>query len=313
MQQEAKLQIIAAANEYIKEKGLSQNDVARLTGINAGYLSHMLRSQLSTTVQNKSVDIADKWFYMLSEWAGLSIKKQHWEPLQTKQFIEMIACLDGAQKQHQVITLICDSGLGKTFIVDRFRNMHPRNCIKITVNSTYKLKDLLGAICEKLAIPSAWSSSQMLRTIIEKLQDLKRQGEKIIIIIDEAENMQLPTLKMLKGLYDGVKGFTSIALIGTPQLITTMDKLKKKDAVGIPQLYRRIKAGIRYINNHHDNFRVFFDKYVEDKGLRKLLLTLCDNYGELHDYLQPVLKEAYETEQPLTEQLFRLHHNLPNY
>jgi hypothetical protein len=38
---------------------------------------------------------------------------------------------------------------------------------------------------------------------------------------------------------------------------------------------------------------------------------MCTNYGELHDYLEPVLREADETEQPVTEALFRTYHNLP--
>ena len=96
MHEELKLQIIAAANEFIKEKALSQADVARLSGINAGYLSTMLRGQLVTTVNNKPVEIAERWFYQLAEWAQLPIHKQYWEPLETKQFTEVLACLDMA-------------------------------------------------------------------------------------------------------------------------------------------------------------------------------------------------------------------------
>lgn len=314
MQTETKHQIVKAVNQYIKEKGLSQSEVSRLSGVNAGYLSNMLREQFTTKVSNKDVEIADRWFYILSEWAHLPFKKQYWEPLPTKQFTEVLAQLEHAKKHSQTVTLVCDSGLGKTYIVDRFQNRHPKNCVKITVNSTYRLKDILAVICEKLGIEQAWSTSLTLTHIIDKFRDLKHQGEKMIIIIDESENMQLPVLKMLKGLYDGVKGYAAIALIATDQLIHTLDRMRKRDAVGIPQLYRRLKAGIRHINNHHDNFKIFFDKYIPgDKGLQKLLLTLCGNYGELHDYLEPVLREADQEGQPVNEELFRVFHNIPNY
>lgn len=313
MQQETKLQIIAAANEYIKLNKLSQNEVARLSGINAGYLSNMLRSQLTTKVKDKDVEIADRWFYILAEWANLPFRKQHWETIPTRQFTEMLSLLENCKKASSVATLVCDTGLGKTYIINRFQSKHPRTCIKVTINSTFKLKDILTAICDKVGAEPSWATSKTLTNIIEKFKDLKRNGEKMIIIIDEAENMQLPVLKMLKGLYDGVKGYTAIALIATDQLIQGLDKMRRKDAVGIPQLYRRLKAGIRHINTNVD-FKPFFEKFCkEEKGLQKLLTSLCTNYGELHDYLEPVLKEAYETNRPLNEQLFRIYHNLPNY
>jgi len=314
MQQELKYRIVSAANEYIKEKALTQNEVARLAGINAGYLSNMLREQFTTTVNNKPVEIAEKWFYQLADFCGLPFKKQYWEPLPTKQFTQVLTQLEFAKKHSRTVTLVCDTGFGKSYIVDRFQHRHPRQCIRVTVNSSYKLKDVLTDICDKLGIDAAWSTSITLKNIIEKLKDLKRNGEKIIIIIDEAENMQLPLLKILKGLYDGINGYAAIALIATEQLINSLERMRKKDAIGVPQLYRRLKAGIRHITNHTDGFTLFFEKYIpKEKGLQKLLLTLCSNYGELHDYLEPVLREADETDQPVTENFFRIYHNIPNY
>lgn len=314
MIEETKYQIVLAASQYIKEKNLSQNEVARLSGINSGYLSNMLNQKFIVSVKGKDVEIADRWFYQLSDWAQLPFKKQVWEVIPTRQFSEILAQLEYAKKTSSVITLVADTGLGKTYIIDRFQHRHPRQCVKVTINSTYKLKDILAAICDKIGVETSWSTSQTLTSLIEKFKELKRNGEKMIIIIDEAENMQLPVLKMLKGLYDGIKGYTSIALIATDQLIHTLDRMRRKDATGIPQLFRRLKAGIRHINNHNEGFKPFFEKYIpNDKALQKLLLTLCSNYGELHDYLEPVLREAFETDQPVTEHMFRLYHNLPNY
>ncbi|HMO62221.1 MAG TPA: AAA family ATPase [Ferruginibacter sp.] len=314
MQQELKKQIIDGALRYMEQNNLSQSDVARLTGINSSYLSLMLRYQFTTRAGSKDVDIADRYLYMLSEWAMLPYRKQYWEPLPTRQFTEVLAQLEHARKHCHTVTLICDSGFGKSYIVDRFQHRYPRQCIKVTINSTYRLKDILSIICEKLGIEQAWSTSITLAGIIDKLKDLKRQGEKIIIVIDEAENMQLPVFKMLKGLYDGVLGYAAIALVATDQLIHSLERLRKRDAVGIPQLCRRLKAGTKLINNHTAGFKLFFDKYIPgDKGLQKLLLTLCSNYGELHDYLEPVLREADAQAVPVTEDLFRIYHNLPNY
>jgi len=88
--------------------------------------------------------------------------------------------------------------------------------------------------------------------------------------------------------------------------------MKRKDRGGVPQFYRRIKASIRYINAIAD-FKPFYEKYVEDKSLRRLLTTLCENYGELHDYLEPAMREADDQGQSLNESFFRIMYNMPNY
>ena len=48
-----------------------------------------------------------------------------------------------------------------------------------------------------------------------------------------------------------------------------------------------------------------FMDLVEDIRLRKLLVGLCDNYGELHDFLEPAILSAKKDGKPLTEEYFR--------
>jgi DNA transposition AAA+ family ATPase len=312
MQEEMKLQIIAASIEYAKQKGLSNNQVAQLSGINAGYISSMFRNQLSTTVDAKQAEISDKWFYKLAEFAQLPIKKAYWSTVNTYQFSEIIPSLETAKKTSKVSVLIAKTGSGKTYATEKFKAIHPLHTYKVTVSSVHKLPDILKELVEQLGIPYTQSNASRLRAIIEKLKELKRSGYQPIIILDEAENLELPVLKMLKGLYDGVINYSALVLIGTQQLIDKLDKLRRKDISGVPQFYRRIKAGIKHVNSSN-NFHPFFEKYVEDKELRKLLANICDNYGELNDYLEPALREADEAGVPLTENFFRVMYNMPKY
>jgi len=312
MTEELKYQIIAGVQEYARQKHLSNNDVAKMAGINSGYISAMFRNQFTTVVDNKETPIGDKWFYKLAEWAGLPIKKHYWELIQTTQFTEIVPALETAKKLSKVSVLIAPTGTGKTFTIDKFCNRHPQHTYKITVSSVHRLPDILRELIDKLGIPYGWSTAARLNSIIDRMRELKRSGYNPMIIIDEAENLELPVLKMLKGLYDGVNNYSAIVLIGTDQLISKLTRLKRHDRSGVPQFYRRIKAGIRYISNSK-NFAPFFEKYVDDKGLRKLLNDLCDNYGELNDYLEPALRESDEKGEQLTEHSFRIMYNMPKY
>lgn len=310
---EQKNKIIQLAQEWCTRHNMSQADLAKHTGINTGYLSNMLRNQYSTTVEGKDVQIGDKWFAILSSALGFSLKKEYWSTVQTKEFEQMIHELRVSKADSRVATIINETGYGKTFTIEKFMNIHPAHTYKITVNSMYKVRDIIQELASILGVSTKHNTIDSLRQITVRLKQLKMQGHNPLIIIDEAENLKLPVVQLLKGIYDSIIGYASIVLIGTHQLIDLLERMKRNNQNGAPQFYRRIKAGIKHIDCTKD-FKPFFTKMnVTDKGLQKLLNELCNNYGELHDYLEPALKEADTSGHPLTEDMFRIMYNMPKY
>ena len=103
-----------------------------------------------------------------------------------------------------------------------------------------------------------------------------------------------------------------MVLIGTDQLNAHLDKLRKKNKDGIPQLYRRIKFGIRILPSIDRSFKQFLNGITSDVKVIAFLREHCDNYGELHDVLVPALREADRSGEPLTENLIRTMLNMPN-
>jgi hypothetical protein len=185
---------------------------------------------------------------------------------------------------------------------------------RITISSLYNLVDLVNELTEKTnaeanayvgASMHASSMKTRVDKIIDKLIEVKRAGGKPIIIIDEGENMEISLLKMFKALYDALKNHCAIVLIGTERLPNRMlnknGSAKGRNREALPELYRRFKAGHKNIAAIDRSYRLILDKYVDDKGLRKLLSEICNNYGELHDYLEPALREADMAGVPLTE------------
>lgn len=310
---EIKNNIIAHATAWMEANNISQADMARRSKINPGYLSNMLRNNYSLEVDGKEVEIADKWFHKLAEAVGFAVKKQYWPTVITPEFQQMIHELTVSKNNPTVATLINETGLGKTFAVDKFCKQNPSHTYKITVSSLHKVHDIINEIAAAIGTPVKSHKLTTLLFIVLKFREIKMQGHQPLIIIDEAENLKLPTIQLLKAIYDQMVGYASMVMIGTSQLLESLERLRVQNKQGAAQFCRRIKAGIKIISSMPD-FKLFYDKLeIKDKGLQQLLGILASNYGELHDYLEPALREADERNVPLTEELFRLMYNLPKY
>lgn len=314
MQQEQKQQIVDAANSYIKDKGLSANDLSRLSGVNSGYLSQMLRGQFTTVVNNKDVTIADQWFAKLATAIDLPLTKQFWEALATPQFIQVISALEKTKLRGDTAMLIGETGCGKTYSIDRFCARNPLHTYRVTVSSVYRLPDLLNELLEKLGIQYSLTDTnhkKRIDLISGKLNEIRHNGGFPIIIIDEGENLEMSVLKAIKALYDAIENKCAMVLVGTEQLLVKLSNLRKRNRDAIPQLYSRFKSGMRVINSIDKDFTIFFEKHVEDNGLRKLLANVCETYRDLYKYLVPVMRECDTNGTPLTENAFRLFHDMP--
>lgn len=238
------------------------------------------------------------------------------------QFEEMISTLQTSKNEGKTAMIIGASGYSKSYSIDRFCQKNNNYTYRVTVSSLYKLPDIINELTEKVGVDyaslngrmAAYSLKVRVDAIVQKIKEIYSGGGKPIIIFDEGENLEIAVLKMLKGLYDALKDYCSIVIIGTEQLLNKLLNLKKRNRDAIPQLYSRFKMGQKNLSPivKHRDFKPFFDAYIPEQiGLQRLLIEKCDNYRELRDALEPALRKAALKSQPLTENLFRLIHNMP--
>lgn len=317
---EQKQQVAKACNEYaaargwVSGKSTGAGRIAQFTKVNVMYVSPIMRGDFtyrdSKTGGEKA--IAERWFRQLADCIGLKPEKDYWPHVDTPQFKEIDLELREALMTSATRVLICESGAGKTYTVERFKKEFPSRVFVVTCHRFDSVNDLIDKMAEAVGrVVEGRSVSRRLTTLNVWLYTQGRyEGEKPMIIFDEAENLTLPTLQALKAMYDTIKWSCATVLIGTDQLIDTLERLKKKNKPGIPQFYRRFKAGIRYITPPDRSFDLFFtDRYPA--GFKATLRTVCENYGELHDFLVPAMREADEIGVPLTERFFRMKYRLP--
>ena len=143
MKQDLKQSIATGAAVYATQNKLANNDVARLTGINAGYISNIFRGNFINKVDGKDTPIGDRHFINLAKWAGISITKQYWKTIPTRQLIQSISTLEDAKENSRTAIIIDSTGMGKTLVGDTFCKTKPLHTYRITVSSLYKLNDII--------------------------------------------------------------------------------------------------------------------------------------------------------------------------
>ena len=314
MEHSVKQEIVESLKEYMQLHNMKPADVANKTGVNPGYLSLILKENSNFMYQSgtDSGFINPKHFYALSELCGYKVDKQYWQLQPTPQMNTVMAHLQSAKEATQIITLIGETGCGKSYSCELFTSKNPLDTFIVTAGSSDSLNDLLNKIVDAVKInSSSVTKSSKIRSIAEKLRMLTFQGYKPMLIIDEAEFLKQPALCAIKGIHDYIKNYCSIILIGTDQLVTNIDRFKKRNQSGIPQFHRRIKMGLRIIPNINSQFSIFINE-IEDKELQKFLLRNCNNYGELHDILVPSMREADRLNCDLNMSLVRRLLNLPS-
>lgn len=305
-----KQQIVEETKNYMTSKVMSQANFARYCGVNPSYLSNILNGKFMYNTGEKDVAISDGYFEAIARAIGMSLAVAYWRTVHTPQFIEMIATLEDAKKRGAAKMILGQTGCGKTFSTNRFVEANPINTYRITVSNQHKIQDVTNDLGSVLGVrmDNQRARAQRMRAISDKLRDLRMQGGRPVVIIDEAENMTNGMIGLCKGIYDAINEYCGLVLIGTDELDLKLLHLAKYPGSyggGIPQFRRRFKAGTVRLAaiNKEDHFAEFLADI--DPDLCRILRGLCDNYGELHDFLEPALRSAAGDGVALTDKYFR--------
>lgn len=302
---EQKQQIANQLEEYMQEHNLSQADIAKGAGVNAVYIINIRNGQFKIKSGDKSIDIQPKYFKRLADYIGANAESEFWQNQATHQLKVMVAALNESKENNQTCLIIGETGSGKTHILEAYKKKHPKEVFSIKVSQTDRIKDLIDKTLAVLKIEHRYTSTaSKMKAICDKLKSISEEGNDPVLAFDEAEYMKQPALCAMKEFYDNLNGIAAIVMIGTPQLTKELERLRKKDKQGIPQLYRRIKYNIVQLPAIDNTYTEFLED-IEDKELKRWLQRNCTNYGELHDVVVRAKKHAKAINAPLTMDLVR--------
>jgi len=205
--------------------------------------------------------------------------------------------LYGTQERKGFIVLIGKVGTGKTTLLHAlWQRLKDQCAISFVVNSTLPFDGILEYILEDLAITGVGESrAQRLIALNNFLIKRQRDGHNTVLIIDEAQNLDVATLeqiRLLSNFETPTSKLLQILLVGQPELKTKLDlpELRQlKQRVGlrchIPPLtpdetraYIRTRlriAGARDLGLFADSAIDRISTYAA--GIPRLINVLCDH------------------------------------
>lgn len=313
-------------NEYIDKVGMADrgkgetgvNKLSLATGITHTYLLPILREETEYRAKDKKLPIPDKVYERLCTECNITLEaiENTWTHVNTSQFVDVITELVESKRNCSTRVIIGESGCGKTYSIDKFRAMYPVNTFVIKCFRRDSLNDLIRKIEQVMKLKEGIGSvSSRIDAIKVELFRKNRTSNGIsdhfpILIFDESEALTSHSFGMLKALYDALDWHCGIVLIGTNDLLETMERGKKSQRPGMPQFMRRFKAGIRRLDSVTDQYGLFFKELNIPKDLQRMMSEICENFGELHDFYEPVARFAQQNTLPVTVEVFKSFHKL---
>lgn len=286
-------QMADALEIYLKDNtGISQNKLASDWGVGSSYISHARARNWDKVPAGNDAN-GNKRFTTFSDtiakkiMIGLGMNVEAVWEIDNFMIINTILFEAKRHKEHRIID--GKVGSGKTFTAVSFKRQYPAETYLMTCSEDMNPKAFMIELANLVGVDSTGDRRKIRMRIADRL---KSQANPVIII-DECENMKPATFGSIKALYDDVKDFAGIALIGANGFL---DKIRKHALAGrgcFPQIYSRFSADPGQLNELSRNEVKYVCELngIEDKSLVNRLFDTCGDYRELDRQVKRILRD----------------------
>jgi general secretion pathway protein A len=140
--------------------------------------------------------------------------------------------LYGINESGGFIQLTGEVGTGKTTVVRTLLSRVPHHAdVAVILNPRVTPAEFLLTICEELGLPIAEADGSSVKRMVDALNQrlltAHAEGRRIIVIVDEAQNLSAETLeqvRLLTNLETATQKLLQIILIGQPELRELLDR-----------------------------------------------------------------------------------------
>jgi len=243
------------------------------------------------------------------------------------------------ERGHGLIVLTGETGTGKTLLLKNLtKNLDEKTHTAFLVNSTLDSEGMLSYIFHELDLDiSGKTKFDMLSSLKKFLLTLEMVNEKVVVIIDEAQNLSvdaLENLRLLTNFESSAKKLLQVILAGQPHLedilrlpeLTQLNKCVGFHCCLMSMDYHETKGYIeKRLAVAGATYPVFTSRAIKkiftcSKGVPRVINFICDNalfFGFGHQkrkigcaIIQQVVQELHldgteQVEKPQSQGVFR--------
>ncbi len=205
----------------------------------------------------------------------------------------------GVQEKKGFIVLTGEVGTGKTtlihYLLDKLDHGNTQIRTALLFNPKLSVHDFIEYILKDLGVPvQGGTKGDHLHLLHENLLQAYKNGEQVILIIDEAQGLNpalLEEIRLLSNLETAKSKLLQIILVGQPELNKVMlqtgfRQLRQRVNMRyhLPPLTKKetkeyIERRLRIAGGHETIFtrRAINEVYQKSKGIPRTINILCDN------------------------------------
>ena len=201
---------------------------------------------------------------------------------------------DGIKDQKRFISITGEVGTGKTTLVHSLlNNLDEKVKSAFIFHTTITFKDLLKIILQELGlVVTREGTAGLLHQLIEHLTQITARGERVAIIIDEAQDLPLKVLEEIQMFCNLQTRLAQFVLVGQPEL----EDILNSEALRQLQQSIEIRCQLKALNEEESkeyidhrlrlvgsgSLEVFTQEAISmicsyARGIPRMLNVLCDN------------------------------------
>lgn len=232
MNYQQKTKITDALISKINRLGISQNEAAKRIGVSAATI---------TNIKNR------KWANITEAWKKISlwVGSDEWQIVETANIRRIQNLCNHAQAQGITKAVSFRQGSGKSCGATYYADNN-RNVFYLEAEPHYTKKIFLSKLCRVMGLSTSGSISEMVDSIVDKLNSL----DKPLVIIDEYDQLKNNILPFFKTFYN--KANSGFVLIGGEYFKNRIDKGVRLTKQSYCEIFSRLGGeflGLHPINN----------------------------------------------------------------
>ena len=181
------------------------------------------------------------------------------------------------------VVITGDIGSGKTTLIEAFLKEIPADVVVAQINQTQvNATDFLQAVLVQFGFsPFKMKKAELISTLNNFLIEQHAAGRKVLLIVDEAQNLEprvLEEIRLLSGVETTKEKVLRIILAGQPELNDTLNSPR------LEQLTQRVRLRFHLSTLSEAETRAYIEHRLEVAGAGDREIFAADTFPEIYRY-----------------------------